>query len=147
MRRMRRTPRYGWGPTYPAEEPVCCIRARFGSDPRAHSPAHSWHLRAKPAKKHPHSTSTGASLPAPNSAIAPGTRCWEIVPVCTKHISVCSLETSLFPHFLGYSLRFYTMGKEKCPSPLPLPSAPSQHPLSLASSVKLNSCNPLNHFS
>lgn len=146
MRRRKRTHQSRWGPTYSAEEPVHCIRARFGSDPRVHSPAHSWHLRAKPASKHPHSTGTGSSPPAPNSAVTPGTHCWKIVPICTKRISVCLLETSLFPHFVGYSLGFSTI-EEKCPSPLPLPPAPSQHPLSLASSVKLNSCNPLNHFS
>lgn len=56
-------------------------------------------------------------------------------------------NTHFSPHFVGYSLGLYVMGEEKSPSLLPLPPAPSQHPLSLASSVKSNSCNPLNHFS
>lgn len=62
--------------------------------------------------------------------------------MCAKHISVCSLETHHLPHFLGYSLRFHMIGEEKHP----LPSAPPQPPLSLASSAKSNSRNPSNHF-
>lgn len=79
---------------YPSE------RARSGPDPRIHSPAQSWQPRVKPDNKHPHSTGTGSPLPAPNSAVARGTCCWEEVPTCTKHISVCLLEIHIFPPIL-----------------------------------------------
>lgn len=92
--------------------------------PTGSQPCPKLATKSETRHKHPHSTGTGSPLPAPNSVAARGTCCWEEVPICTKHISVCLLEIHFFPRFAGYSLGLYVLGEEKYLQPASTVSCP-----------------------